>query len=72
MVGYTNVGPSCQPCHPLCKSCTGVTNKDCEPKQCQNGAYFLETNFKTCILMCDSKIDRMYLDPAEKMCRCKN
>jgi len=67
--GMYRDGNGCLPCHILCSECTGPTNQDCLPKKCKDKAYAIDYLQTTCLYMCRTPMDDLYIDTAERVCK---
>jgi len=65
---YNNQG-KCEICHSFCSACTGPTNRECQPKQCSDKSYYLENAETTCLYMCSTVEDNLYIDISTKSCK---
>ncbi len=61
----------CTACNSLCTECTGPTNKDCGASKCSAAAkaYAVESTPTTCLYMCKTSEDNLYIDSATRTCR---
>jgi len=63
----------CEYCNSLCSECTGPASTQCKPKMCSQKAYPLASKNTTCLYMCATPADNLYLDSATKTCKpCKS
>jgi len=68
-VGMYKDGDGCVPCNPFCSACNGPSNKNCLAKQCGDKSYPLDSLHTTCLYMCATLEDNMYIDPLSKTCK---
>ncbi len=59
----------CLPCSPRCSDCTGPTNDDCVPYKCTEKSYPVATQTTTCLYMCATTADDLFLDPLSLTCK---
>jgi len=69
VAGSYRDGEICLPCHFLCSECDGPTNRDCLPKKCADKAYALDYQQTTCLYMCRTPMDDLYIDFTERVCK---
>jgi len=63
----------CEECNSLCSECNGPSSTQCLPYKCSDKSYPLDTSITTCLYMCATSADNLYLDPVTKTCRqCKS
>ncbi len=63
-------GGACKVCNYLCKECDGPGNSRCLAGKCAAQAYPMLTLQTTCIYMCRTSEDNMFLDPDLGACKC--
>jgi len=67
--GFYRDGIECKPCNVLCKECTGPSNRDCLPNKCSDKAYAIEHTRTTCLYMCKTPEDNLYIDENQRICK---
>ena len=64
-------GDACYACNSLCSECTGPSNKDCKAYKCSvaSKAYALEGTPSTCLYMCRTSEDNLFIETSNRTCR---
>jgi len=67
--GLYKDGYNCAFCNPFCSACNGPSNRHCLQYQCSDKAYPVDSTPTTCLYMCATLEDNMYIDSVTKTCK---
>ncbi len=70
-LNYLNNIVECLPCHPFCARCTGLSNHECVAGACAAFAYPIAGDETTCLQMCTTAQENLYLNVSTGKCEGK-